>query len=183
MLEYWKSRSSIKSTADDARTFSLHVLSKAGFGKSYQFKGLDDTSPTQMATNYKEPLQTILDNCILLMVLGRKFLSLKWLPKKLKKLHQATVNFQQYMAEVYEKEKQAIADGKSTERNLMTSLIRSSQESVSSGKDGIDQVAEGLTESEIYGNMFVFNFAGHDTTAHTLAFAIFLLAARPAVQE
>ena len=31
--------------------------------------------------------------------------------------------------------------------------------------------------------MFVFNFAGHDTTAHTLAFAIVILSAHPSVQE
>ncbi|KAG6362779.1 hypothetical protein INS49_007873 [Diaporthe citri] len=41
----------------------------------------------------------------------------------------------------------------------------------------------GLTESEIYGNMFMLNFAGHDTTAHTLTFAIHFLAANPAVQD
>ena len=178
MLDYWRSNNPIKSTADDARTFSLHVLSSAGFGKSYQFQGFNDICPTQVATTYKESLQAILDNCILLMVLGTKFLSIKWLPSKLRKLHQATVNFKQYMIEVYEKEKEAISDGKSTDRNLMTSLIRASLQS----NDGLDPNTDGLTESEIYGNIFVFNFAGHDTTAHTLAIAIVLLAAKPAVQ-
>lgn len=31
--------------------------------------------------------------------------------------------------------------------------------------------------------VFVFNFAGHDTTAHTLTFATFFLAANPDVQD
>ncbi|GAW16696.1 hypothetical protein ANO14919_061330 [Xylariales sp. No.14919] len=62
------------------------------------------------------------------------------------------------------------------DRNLMTSLVRASQDEATAGSSG-------LTESEIYGNMFVFNFAGHDTTAHTFTFAIFFLAANPQVQD
>ncbi|TQS33932.1 hypothetical protein Golomagni_05708, partial [Golovinomyces magnicellulatus] len=41
----------------------------------------------------------------------------------------------------------------------------------------------GLSLEELYSNLFVINFAGHDTTANTIAFAIFSLAANPAVQE
>ncbi|KAL2176534.1 cytochrome P450 [Thermothelomyces heterothallicus CBS 202.75] len=41
----------------------------------------------------------------------------------------------------------------------------------------------GMTEDEIYGNMFVFSFAGHDTTAHLLTYAVFFLAANPSVQS
>jgi cytochrome P450 len=182
MVKYWCSKSLVKSTADDVRTLSLHVLSSAGFGKSYKFQGFDDMSPTNEATSYKESLQMILDNCILLMVLGTKFLSKEWLPSKLRKLYSATVTFKKYMTEVYESEKQAIADGKSTERNLMTSLIRASQENISV-QDSQKHASGSLTESEIYGNMFVFNFAGHDTTAHTLAFAVVLIASKPAVQD
>ncbi len=37
--------------------------------------------------------------------------------------------------------------------------------------------------SEILGNIFVINFAGHDTTANTLAFGMLLLAAHPEVQD
>ena len=41
----------------------------------------------------------------------------------------------------------------------------------------------GLTEDEIYGNIFVYNFAGHDTMAITMNWAIYLLAANPQVQD
>ena len=79
-----------------------------------------------LATNYKESLQTILDDCILLMVLGQEFLSKKWLPIKLRKLHQATVTFKGYMTEVCEEEKASMAQGKQGAKNLMTSLVRAS---------------------------------------------------------
>ncbi|PQE28551.1 cytochrome P450 protein [Rutstroemia sp. NJR-2017a WRK4] len=182
MVKYWSSKSLVKSTADDVRTLSLHVISSVAFGKSYKFQGFDEMSPTNEETRLKESLKMILDNCILLLVLGTKFLSVKWLPSKFQKLYAATVTFTQHMTQVYENEKQAMANGKSTEKNLMTSLIRASQEKTSVQTSQIHGSGS-LTESEIYGNMFIFNFAGHDTTAHTLAFTVVLLAAKPAMQD
>jgi len=84
---------------------------------------------------------------------------------------------QKYMTQVYEEEKRAFVQGKSTDRNFMTSLVRASQEETTKSSLG------GLTESEIYGNMFTFNFAGHDTTAHTFTFALYFLAANSATQD
>ncbi|KAF7319130.1 F-box domain-containing protein [Mycena chlorophos] len=40
-----------------------------------------------------------------------------------------------------------------------------------------------LTESELLSNSFIFLFAGHETTAHTLTFAVGLLALYPQVQQ
>lgn len=124
----------------------------------------------------------ILENCILIMVLGPKTLSKArpWLPKswKLGRLAERCADFQRYMTELYEDEKaqarlQTGSDAPKT--TLMSSLVRASQDEARSGA--------GLTESEIYGNMFMLNFAGHDTTAHTLTFAVHFLAANPAVQD
>ncbi|KAI1363650.1 cytochrome P450 [Xylaria arbuscula] len=181
MLKFWSSKEAVSSTADDVRTLSLHVLSKAGFGKSFKFQSQDDQGvDANSALNYKESLKTVLDNCILVMALGTKFLSRPWLPAKLRNVHQACVAFQRHMTSVYEEEKRAHAEGVSSDRNLLSSLIRASNEEARSSSTSTS--SGGLTESEIYGNMFVFNFAGHDTTAHTLMFAIAFLAANPGVQ-
>ena len=63
----------------------------------------------------------------------------------------------------------------------MTSFVKAlnNNESKSQGS----QQRWGLSVDEIFGNIFVINFAGHDTTANTLAFSMFLLAADPKVQE
>ena len=175
MLRYWVSKSSIRTTAQDTRTLSLHVLSRAGFGKSFKFEGHDERVAASPSASYKDSLQTILENCVLIMALGTKFLAKPWLPRKLRRLHEACVSFRKYMTDLYEEEKAAVAEGRSTDKNLMTSLVRASQDEMKTGT--------GLTENEIYGNMFVFNFAGHDTTAHTFTFAIFFLAANPQVQD
>lgn len=49
------------------------------------------------------------------------------------------------------------------------------------GEKGVGR--RGLTEDEMYGNIFVYNFAGHDTMAITMNWALCLLAAHPEVQE
>ena len=40
-----------------------------------------------------------------------------------------------------------------------------------------------LSADEILGNLFVFNFAGHDVTAISLAFSMLLLVAHPDIQD
>ncbi|KAH8596209.1 cytochrome P450 [Bisporella sp. PMI_857] len=106
------SRLSINSVADDARTVSLHVLSGAGFGKSYPFRGAEETTATHDFPSHKDSLKLILDKCIPLVLLG---------PQNLGK---STVTFRNYMTEVYETEKKTTAQGKRGGNNLATSLVR-----------------------------------------------------------
>lgn len=62
----------------------------------------------------------------------------------------------------------------------MGNLVRASSEEASKSKSS--QVKP-LTVHEIFGNVFVFNFAGHDTTAISLAYALVLLVSRPDIQD
>lgn len=185
MIKYWSSKSSIDSVAADTRTVSLHVMSGAIFGKSYLFRGADeDTSSTKEdSSSYGEALRIILDRCIPLVVLGRKNLSKKWLPKSFRELYQATLVFQEHMTKAYEAEKRAISRNDKLENNLMTSLVRGSQANVDQRGSTTGSHQEDLTEEEVYGNVFVFNFAGHDATANSLAIGICLLATRPDIQD
>ncbi|PQE22650.1 cytochrome P450 protein [Rutstroemia sp. NJR-2017a BVV2] len=185
MLQYWSSKPSVKSVAEDTRTLSLHVMSSAGFGKSYPFQGAEEDATADESTSYKYALKMILDNAIPLVALGPDNLNKWWLPKSWKKLHQATITFRNYMTTVYQEEKEALAHGKSRGNNLMTSLVRASQTDttdMTSTSKGTT-TGGGLTEKEIYGNIFVFNFAGHDTTANSLALAVALMATRPDIQD
>lgn len=183
VLQYWTSEKSVKTIADDTRTLALHVMSRAGFGRSFKFqgRGKDDGNASDGPTmNYKDSLKMILENCVLIFVFGPKFLGKTWLPKKLRTLHKACVSFQQHMTEAYEEEKRVLGAGQSqpADQNFLTLLVRASQgDDQQNGSNGY------LTESEIHGNMFTFNFAGHDTTAHTFTFALYFLAAFPEVQN
>ncbi|KAF7909334.1 uncharacterized protein EAF01_003052 [Botrytis porri] len=116
-------------TAEDAKTFSLNILSSAGFGKSYPFRPLPDPeNDPNHSMSYNESLSLIVGNAIPILIIGPNFL-LKWrrhLPKSLQEIAQATVEFQAYMKEMVQEERKLIATGKQSKPNLMTSLIRAS---------------------------------------------------------
>lgn len=63
----------------------------------------------------------------------------------------------------------------------MTSFVRALKASEASSDES--KKPRGLTVEKVIGNVFLINFAGHDTTANTLAFAIYLLASEPEVQQ
>lgn len=76
-------------------------------------------------------------------------------------------------------EKRLIAEGKPGSGTLMSNLVRASEahHDVAGGvndartkMDGKPQDTKPLTVDEILGNIFVFHFAGHDTTAISLAY-------------
>ncbi|KAI1758634.1 cytochrome P450 [Hypoxylon sp. FL1150] len=161
MAEYWTSKSSIKTAADDLRQDETKTATES-----------------EPSLNYKDSLKMILENCVLIFALGTKLLAKPWLPRKLRRLHYACTSFQNYMSQVYEEEKLAFECGESGDRNFMTSLVRASQDGTAKSSS-----LGGLTEKEIYGNMFTFNFAGHDTTTHTFTFALYFMAANPTVQD
>lgn len=144
MGRYWGSRESVETVAHDTRALSLNVMSRAGFGKAYRFTGHHETQLKLEGTtlSYKDALQTILENSIVIMVLGTKMLAKPWLPRPLKNLHYACTSFQKYMTELYETEKKASAEGRVSDRNLMTSLVQASQQETNGS----------LNEGEVYGN-------------------------------
>lgn len=157
MLRYWTTRKTVNTVADDLRTFSLHVIARAGFGKSFKFQGKhQEAATTDAKMDYKESLKTILENCVLIFALGTKNLAKPWLPEKLRTIHKACVAFQKHMTEVYEEEKRSLAQGRAGDRNFMSSLVRASQNEKALGG--------GLTESEIYGN------SKQALLSHTLSF-------------
>ena len=89
-------------------------------------------------------------------------------------------------------EKRLIAEGKPGSGTLMSNLVRASE-----ARNGVVEVDEDensvannrphemrpLSVDEMLGNIFVFNFAGHDTTAISLAFSMLLLVAHPDIQD
>jgi len=180
MLAFWESQGSkvTKSTADDTRTFTLHVLSGAGFGKSYPFKGSNDDVDPQ-PSKYRDSLSLILDHILLITILGPKLLTTRWMPEAWTRISQTVFDFKAYMTEILVEEKHHIGQGKPTTGNLVASLIcASEQASHEDGTKGHD-----LSESEIYGSIFVLHFAGYDSTAITLASSLVFLAANIEVRD
>lgn len=193
MLRYWTTQApnAVRSTANDTKTFSLHVLTAVEFGKSFPFQSSIESAETGQVLSYRDSLSLILDHVILIMIVGSKTLTTPFLPKRWARVGQAAVDFQQYMKEMLEQEKRLIVQGAPGSGNFLTALVRASQAvaepaTSSGGSKGACTTRNsqvGLTDAEIFGNIFVLNFAGHDTSARSLAYCLTLLAAHPEVQD
>lgn len=182
MLQSWLQRGheGTKDTAGDSALLALHVLTYAGFGMRYSYaEGIQRPLPG-FTMSYRDALSMILRNVIVLFLVPRAWLSMSFMPRKLRDLGQATMEFQKYMEEMLATERKLISKRDPGQGNLMSALIRASEEANELRQNGS---MEGLQDEEIFGNIFVYNLAGHETTANTVASAIVLLAAYPEWQD
>ena len=184
MISAWTSQgqSGVLGIAKDTRTLSLDVLATTGFRKSYKFRasfepGIDE------ARSYRKSLATVMDNALFLMIMPPKLLTAWCIPNAWKRIGQAKEEFKQYMLDMFNEEQKLLKAGAPETGNLMSAMVRQSEKNQQKTTEFAGREDRGLTLSEILGNIFVINFAGHDTTANTLAYSIFLLAAYPEVQE
>ncbi|KAL9016039.1 MAG: hypothetical protein Q9185_006605 [Variospora sp. 1 TL-2023] len=171
-----------KTTVEDTATLALHVLTAAGFGTSYSFsQGVSKLAPGHEMT-YRDSLSLCLSNIVTFAIIPKQYLSSPFMPRKLQRLGQAAREFQKYMDEMLAKERKAGDERQAHTVNLMSALVRASEEDTRSKESGHGSKT-GLTDEEIFGNIFAYNLAGHETTANTVAFALVLLAANPHYQE
>ncbi|KAJ4346334.1 uncharacterized protein N0V89_010263 [Didymosphaeria variabile] len=173
LLQYWKDNSDVdgpSTMAKDTRTLTLDVLVHVAFGKSFDFYGAREKRATSGPLSYRDALALLLENAILIFALGPQTLRKLAFVPQLRRLSNAAEQFRQYMLDMFEEQAQHVQEEKA-QGNLIMSLVRASKD---------DKI---ITQDEVIGNIFVFNFAGHDTTSHSFAFTFMLLAANPEVQE
>lgn len=192
MLQRWMSYdvNGLNCTTDDTRTLALHVLAYAAFQKSYPFESAVREHAIDRPLTYRDSLSIILENALVIMVMPAKAFDIPFLPAKWTQIGRAVAEFRRYMLTQLADEKRLIAEGKPGSGTLMSNLVRASSEGSQTRK--VTQKLEGaegtsglnpLTTDEILGNIFVYNFAGHDTTAISLTYSMLLLVAHPEVQE
>ncbi len=169
-------------TVPDTATIALHVLTSVGFGLSYPFHGGVRDLPAGHTMTYRDALSLCLRNTIMFSIFSRKTLSLQFLPKKLRTLGLAIKEFQEYMEEMLSHERAGVEVRENESSNLMSALVRASEKTRRT-QDESESSRLGLKDDEIFGNIFIFNLAGHETTANTLATSLVLLAAHPECQE
>ena len=168
----------------DTRTLSLDVLAATGFRRSYKFRSSTEPGSGGIR-DYRDALKIVLDNALLLMLAPPMLLALPVMPRGLARIGQATNSLRQYMMDMLNKETSLLEQGEPGTGTLMTSFVRAlkdHEKKVDDKHNSSGPSSQGLTVPEILGNLFTINFAGHDTTANTLAFAMLLLAAYPEVQ-
>jgi cytochrome P450 len=178
MVRAWTKRDAVIRVATDTRTLSLNVLAAIGFSQSFKFesKGTEKTLSANEDFSYRDALQMVLDHAILVMVVGRKHLVYSWLPEWVRRIGKAADDFQKHMEKMLEDELASLNRGEKGTGTIMTNFVRALDQHQQDN-------TKGMSTEEVFGNTFIINFAGHDTTANSFSFAVLLLGANPDVQE
>ncbi|PSN66490.1 cytochrome P450 [Corynespora cassiicola Philippines] len=158
---------------------AMGVLASVGFGQDIDLISV----PPNHRESFMDSLGFILQN---IMITGI-FHGLKapdfLLPEKLRRLKVSVAEFRLHMQESVLRH---IQSAKKSNQSKTTSLLESMVKANEAEKNQL-QHSTGrpsyLTESELYGNMFVFNAAGFETTAGTMTFALPFLAAHSEYQD
>lgn len=180
----------LTSTSEDARILALHVLAYARFQKSYPFQSVTRGSEAQRPSTYRDSLAIILGNVLVIIVLPPVVFRILFLPFKWQQIGWAVSEFRLYMLDQLAEEKRLLLAGKPGSGTLISNLVRASEAQPEildargrAEPNGKTRDLKALSVDEILGSIFVFNFAGHDTTAISLAFSLLLLVAHSEAQD
>ncbi|CAN8106034.1 unnamed protein product [Discula destructiva] len=161
-------------------------INRTIYRSNYDFRGSGEAHDE--GSSYRNTLQTVLDNAIFIMLIPYQYLKGPFVPEKLVKIGDAARSFKGHMNDMLEEETNALQEKGSGSGGIVSPFVRAldvhareaaTSPEIKASKDG----KKGLSVDEIFGNIFILNFAGYDTTANTLSFALYFLAIHPEVQE
>ncbi|KAG0636167.1 cytochrome P450 [Tuber brumale] len=176
MLQYYDKQEDIDTSHRDFRRVTLGVISHAGFSKAMDWvplmaKGVIKSVSISYLRISSGPL------------LHRVGFWVKMIPFKASREAGGAANKFRFFANEWFEEKKVKVELdnktalKSSRVDLMESLVRSSNVN-----EGSTLGTPLLSKSEVIGNAFIFILAGHESTGHTLANAIYFLAMYPEYQ-
>ncbi|KAJ9654829.1 hypothetical protein H2198_006184 [Neophaeococcomyces mojaviensis] len=176
MLKTWLATGAngVSTTREETATLALNVLTTTGLG-------MDGSSETDAEgkhrMSYNAAITTILRRFPFLLLMPMKWLKASLMPSMLRHLGESCEQFIGYITEMLDNERVRAEKEVRGSSNLLGNLVRAAD------AEKKDKASIGLTNSEIHGNMFIFTFAGHETTANAITTAITYLARYPERQE
>jgi len=117
----------------------------------------------------------VLQNMIRVIILMEFKIPLWLLPTNFQDVDAATKELQQYLIESVRDEKSISSQTKSIGAHLLSALIHANEAAKS-------EETVHLSDTELYGNLFLVNMAGFETTATVLTYTLSLLAANREIQ-
>ena len=165
----------IPSIGDDALRLGLNVITGAAYGCPL---GWDESPPCASSTSlsYRASVEQLTAHLMPIFLTPRWLLRLARRDSTWGRAWEAYTAFGGYMRGMLDRERAHLNAGECMEENLLTALIRAEDQ-------GDEKETRRMTEQEVMGNAFIFLFAGHETTANTLHYALILLAQRPDIQQ
>ncbi|KDN42030.1 hypothetical protein RSAG8_07075, partial [Rhizoctonia solani AG-8 WAC10335] len=157
--------------SDMTMQLTLCVIAKAGFGQDIEW-GNDGEAPDGHRLTFKQALLIVSQDLPLIIILPKWIFNWRkdWI-----KLRDAYEELRLYFQEMISSRRAANIPGSriqaEEQHDLFNQLILAHDDTNT------------LSEEELVGNMFLFLFAGHETTAHSTAFTLGLLAIYPEEQR
>lgn len=180
--------STLLDVRNDCVLIAMHVLSAAGFGHAHDFDGGFRDVPPGHSRSLADTLMFLLTN-LLWTVLFNNFGFFGMLrPGKYKEVTGVVAEFRQYMQEIvaYNRATTQAGGGGGNHADIVSALVEADEAAKREEKTaGLELGAKPmhLTDDELFGNLFVFNLAGFETTANAMTYTIPFLAANREVQE
>ena len=162
----------IINTVDDTCTLTLHVLTSVGFGIRYDFKDTNQKLEAPHRMIYRDALLVVIRNSLFVVLFPRWLLALPFNPRHWNQVAEGCSGFELYMQSLVARGQVATAERSDAAMNLLSNLVRANEAATATGgtKGSVGQV--GLTDDELYGNLFAATIAGHETTANSIATSI-----------
>lgn len=167
---------------EDCRDIALHVLCHAGFNVQHEFGQGVANIPEGHTMSLRDSLMRVVRSMVIIYLIPLRVLLHAWAPKEWQVTGQSVLEFRKYMHDAVQDEREKIASKQPQERDTFYgALVRAQSREAEADKSSSRRT--GLDDSEVYGNVYIFNTAGHDTTANTLLFAFAILSLEPQWQD
>lgn len=171
----------ISAIRSDFEVLAMHVLAAVAFGQDIDLSRIPPGHRETLMASLGFILKHIFISIVFAGVHAPDFL----LPKVLRHLKLSIAEFRLYMEESVLRSMQSHSSSKENKRaSLLESMVTANhaERTQTSQAQAQGSRPSFLTDSELYGNLFVFNLAGFETTASTLSFALPYLALHPEIQ-
>ena len=168
---------------EDISVLAMRVLASVEFG-SEAVSDLQERPPGHQMS-LLESLNHLIQNVLWTVLLASLRPPAVVLPQKLKQIKTAISEFKLHMEEAVLKQmKLAHSDNTSSATTLVAAMVKANEEEKNQPYKESKSTFRPtyLTDEELYGNLFVFNLAGFETTAGTITFTLAFLAAHPQYQ-
>lgn len=182
-----RTSSTILDIRRDMVLIALHVLSGAGFGQIHDFSsGLRDV-PQGHLKSFPESLMFLLTNLFKVLLVKNVRLPPLLMPSSIKDLQDTVKDFHLYLKEIVAYHRAITQGGGGGQiADIVSALVEADEAAKREEKIpdvGLGAKAMHLTDEEMFGNLFLFNLAGFETTSNALTYTFPSLALHRDVQD
>lgn len=168
-------------TISSLRAVAINVLGRVGYDQPKSFRPMELPRTPDAPMTYVDAISLCTELLVPASLLPGWLLRLPFMPTPVRTVGAALANLPGLTKSMLDEERRDAAETDTARDNLMSMLVRLSDQGRADDRLGKGGGGKGqfLTEDEIAGNLFVFTGAGFDTTATTLTYAVALLAVYP----